>query len=415
MKKVLILCDAFPPAFNPRMGYLCKYLENYGWSPVIIAEYSPQNMYENLAGKHDVTYINYYFSKNKTWTKLKYAFIFLAELFFDYKSFVVKKEAIKKIKQHDISLILSSSSSRPYSALAASKINHIYGIPFIMDLRDIIEQFPNNEHISKKISHKKLNDFLSKIITRKYLRQRNKILKKAAIITTVSDWHAKTLSKYNDNVKLIYNGFDPELFYQQTITNKQFVISYAGRVESREIKDPSIFFEAVAHLSAEKKIDSTIFRIRFYLTDHSSKGIIRSLAKKYKITDFINIFDTVQSTEIPQILNESSVLLLLANKSTGENSPKGIMGTKLFEYLAVEKPILCVRNDEACLEETIYNAQAGISASTVKETEKFLLEKYAEWQQNGYTSQAVDREYIQQFSRKCQAEQFVALFNELCS
>ena len=413
MKNVLILCDAFPPAFNPRMGYLCKYLATYGWKPVIIAEYSPQNMYKDLAKGQDVTYINYYWSKNKVWQSLKYAFVFLVELFFDYKYLVVKNKAMKKIKQHDISLIFSSSSCRPYSALAACKISRICRIPFVMDLRDIIEQFPNNEHISKKISHTKLNNFLSAIITKRFLQQRNKILQYADAVTTVSDWHAETLSRYNENVKLIYNGFDPDLFYPQIIENKQFIITYTGRVESRELKDPSLFFEAMARLSAEGKVNSTIFRVQFYLIDDTSKEIIRSLAQQYGILDFVDIFDTVQSTEIPEILNSSSVLLLLANKSTNEKSPKGIMGTKLFEYLAVEKPVLCVRNDEACLEETINNACAGLAASTLEETENFLLEKYAEWQQNGYTHQCVDHEFIQQFSRKRQAKQFVELFEGL--
>ena len=30
MKRLLILCDMFPPAFAPRMGYLCKYLKRSG-------------------------------------------------------------------------------------------------------------------------------------------------------------------------------------------------------------------------------------------------------------------------------------------------------------------------------------------------------------------------------------------------
>ncbi len=93
--------------------------------------------------------------------------------------------------------------------------------------------------------------------------------------------------------------------------------------------------------------------------------------------------------------------------------PKGIMGTKTFEYLAVEKPILCVRNDEDCLEQTINRANAGLAASTVEETERFILEKFSEWQQNGYTHQAVNREYIAQFSRKYQVGQFAGLFDQL--
>lgn len=415
MKNILILCDAFPPSFNPRMGYLCKYLANFDCKPIVITEYTPQNMYSNLTDKQDVTYINYYHSKNRILQKIKYAFVFFAELFFNYKTIIFKREAVKKIKQYNISLILSSISLRPYSALAACRTGTEFNIPFMVDLRDIAEQFPENDRISKKTANAKFNKFISKVITKKNLRQRNRILKKASALTTVSKWHRELLSKYNSNVQLIYNGFDPELFYPKIIKNRQFAVSYTGRIESKSIKDPSIFFEAMANLFAEKKIDAEKFKIQFYLTDEISKKIIKKIAETYKITDFINVFDTVQNSQIPQILNESSILLLLSNKSTGKNTPKGIMGTKLFEYLAVEKPVLCVRNDEACLEETIKNSCAGLAASTVEEAEKFILEKYAEWQQNGYTHQAVKREYIRQFSRKQQAAQFVDVINDVFS
>jgi glycosyltransferase involved in cell wall biosynthesis len=395
------------------MGYLCKYLPELGWKPIIVTEYSPQNIYANLHENQDITRINYYWSKNRAWQGLKYVFVFLAELFFDYKCFIAQKKAIKKIKQHKISVILSSSSCRPYSALAACKISRTYNIPFVMDLRDVIEQFPNNEHISKKISYTKLNNFLSTIITKRFLRQRNKILKNAHAVTTVSKWHAKLLSAYNQNVHLIYNGFAPELFYPQIIKNEQFTITYTGRIESLEIKNPSLLFEAMSQLSTEKKVDITKIRLQFYLIDEKSKEIIRNWAQKHAIADFVDIFDTVQNTEIPKILNSSSILLLLANKSTGENSPKGIMGTKIFEYLAVEKTILCIRNDEDCLEKTINSANAGLAASEVEEVKEFILEKFAQWQQNGYIQQPVNKEFVRQFSRKRQAKQFAEMLTLL--
>jgi len=145
--------------------------------------------------------------------------------------------------------------------------------------------------------------------------------------------------------------------------------------------------------------------------DKKSKEIIHDLAQKYGIVDFVDVFDTVPSTEIPKILNNSSILLLLANKSTGENAPKGIMGTKIFEYLAVEKPILCVRNDEDCLEKTIKSANAGLSASNEEEVKVFILEKFAQWQKNGHTHQSVNQAFVQQFSRKQQAEEFAEVLN----
>ena len=410
MKNVLILSNTFPPAFNPRMGYLCKYLADFGWNPIIIADSPAQNIYPDLAKNHDITYINYELSENKFWQKIKYAFVFLADFLFDYKALVLKRKARKKIKQHHVSLILSSSSYRPYSALAACQLAKKYHIPFVMDLRDIFEQMPENDRISKKTSNARLNNFITKILTKRYLQQRNEILSNANAVTTVSEWHKDLLSAYNNNVHLIYNGFDPELFYPKIIKNEQFTISYTGSIEGINIKDPTLFFEAIANLFSAKKMDIKKINIQFYLLDEGSKKIAKTLAEKYKIADFIHLYDSVESSEVPKILNESSVLLLLANKSTGEDTPKGIMGTKFFEYLAVEKPILCVRNDEACLEKTIKSANAGISASSAKEIEKFLLEKYVEWQQNGYTHQEVSQKYIQQFSRKRQAEQFVELF-----
>ena len=62
-KSVLILCDMFPPAFGPRMGYLCKYLKNNGWNPVVVTEHINENMFSFLGKDIDVTYVRYYYKK----------------------------------------------------------------------------------------------------------------------------------------------------------------------------------------------------------------------------------------------------------------------------------------------------------------------------------------------------------------
>ena len=51
MKKVLIICDLFPPAFGPRMGYLCKYLKGLGWQPVVLTEAIKDNTFTFLANE----------------------------------------------------------------------------------------------------------------------------------------------------------------------------------------------------------------------------------------------------------------------------------------------------------------------------------------------------------------------------
>ena len=50
MNKLLIICDMFPPAFAPRMGYLCKYLTRMGWEVTVVTEYIEDNTFEFLTG-----------------------------------------------------------------------------------------------------------------------------------------------------------------------------------------------------------------------------------------------------------------------------------------------------------------------------------------------------------------------------
>jgi hypothetical protein len=101
-------------------------------------------------------------------------------------------------------------------------------------------------------------------------------------------------------------------------------------------------------------------------------------------------------------------VLVLTNKSD-ENGPKGIMTTKFFEAIGVEKPVLCVPNDEGCLGQVINEVNAGLAANSAQEVQNFITEKYNEWQKNGFTRQNVrNKEY---FCRENQAKEFIKVFN----
>ena len=89
------------------------------------------------------------------------------------------------------------------------------------------------------------------------------------------------------------------------------------------------------------------------------------------------------------------------------------MTTKFFEALAVEKPILCVRGDEGCLEQTIAETRSGLSAHNEEEVHRFLLHHYRRWQTVGFTTADPDREAVRRFSRRAQAGQFAQLFQSL--
>ena len=410
-KKILILCDFFPPAFAPRMGYLCKNLKASNWDPTIITEYSPQELYTELANEQSVTYIRYFRAKNRFFKKIEWFCVFIADFFFNYKERVMEKAAQKEIDKNDFSIILACSY-RTFPLVAAERLSRKNNIPLLVDLRDIVEQYTGNEFIDSKIGNiKVINNLIASVFRKKLLRLRNRALRSANCVTTISEWHVDILKQYNRNVQLIYNGYDSELFYPQKILTNQFIITYTGRIISLLMRDPSLLFKAVSELSDENILSAQLCRIRFYV-DERSKKMLQPLAKYYQIEEFIDYFDYISASDVPNVLNESSVLLLLTNSSLNDG-PKGVMTTKFFEYLAVDKPILCVKSDEALLEKAIRETDSGISAKTVTEVKEFLIEKYKDWEQNKYTQAKSDKKEIQKYSGTHQAKQFISVFESI--
>lgn len=83
------------------------------------------------------------------------------------------------------------------------------------------------------------------------------------------------------------------------------------------------------------------------------------------------------------------------------------MGTKFYEALGVEKPVLCVRSDEECLAQVIEETHAGLAGTNVQEVADFVLNQHHEWQRNGYTRQVVQNKQL--FTRQYQSQQIEAL------
>lgn len=410
-KKVLILCDLFPPAFGPRMGYLCKYIRSMGWEPVVITEAVNENMFDFLAGECPVTYINYYTASHPLLHKLQWLFTFILDICFGYKDYRMAKEADKWINQYHFDVILCSTF-RTFPLKAAQKTARKHHIPLVTDLRDIIEQYTGNEFITHSLpTFLGIDKKLAKAFKKQNLRIRNQVLHGANAVTTVSSWHVELLKQYNPNTKLIYNGFDPDLFYPEQIRAEQFIIVYTGRLLSTAMRDPSLLFESLSILQSQKVITPKECRVRWHV-DNASRAVIETEARKAGVLPFMEFNGYIPASDIPSVLNRSSVLLLLTNKASG-NGPKGIMTTKFFESLAVEKPILCVRSDESVLEAALHESGAGLAARNVDEACHFLQTCFNEWKEKGYTTSSINKQVLKNYSRKEQAAQFVRIFEQL--
>lgn len=391
-RRILILCEAIaPPAFSPRVITLIEWLQASGWQCVLITEECAEQNYNiDICPSYQMPVYKHTLSDKLCWGKDKALYRFAKQMV-DISSFD----------------LIFCSSYYYFPLYAAQLLAEEYHIALAVDLRDIAEQWGDLDYFTRSITPlKKLNYLIGKIYERKQLCKRNKILRSANLVTSVSPWHQNILSQHNANTHLIYNGYDADAFVPKDIACDKFYITYLGKLYSTQLRDPRLLFEALRQLVEEQAINADLVRVLFH-TDPRGMQEIQDLGNDYQITQLLDINGYIPREEILPVMHKSSILLVLTCQSTPTGT-HGIMGTKFFENIGVEKPILCVRSDEECLAEAIRTTNAGLSATHVEEVKAFILEKYHEWQTHGYTHQPVINK--EQFTRQDAAKRFEQLF-----
>lgn len=410
--KILIVCDQFPPAFGPRMGYLCKYLSRLGCETDVVSEYIEDRRFDFLASFPSKKLMVSYYRHSPLPGKGEWVRLMLSDLLWHSKD----RKMLKEVKRHPefsgYNIVLCSTF-RTFPLRSGLRLARRFGVPLIVDLRDIVEQFPDNSYIAHRLP---IGDFLNRLLismfTRRLLRERNRVLSHAAAVTTVSPWHRDFLSKFHPEVELIYNGYDPELFFPEPTSPDVFRITFTGRLISEENRNPQWLFEAVRDLDRSKAVSSRDFRLCWYVDPRTAEYLEKAGAE-YGIGEYMEISDFVPASRIPAILNESSVLLQLAAVS-GPKGPKGVMTTKIFEALAVGRPLLLIPDDRSFLSELIRNHQSGLAAQNAEQVKDFLMENYRIWKKEGSVRLHYDPGIEALFSREKQAGQFLSLFERVC-
>lgn len=407
-KDVLILADAFSaPAYAPRVRCLCDMLKANGWTPVLYTEKGAESV---LPFPHDYTIkeIPYYHCEGRM-RGVEWLWKFVAGLLSDRKGSYFAKRIYKEVADREFALVFCTAF-HTFPLTVAMRIARKKGLPLHVDLRDLAEQCKGGEYNAHRLRLSWLNSWINAVFRSVNIRRRNRVVRYADAVSTVSPWHVDFLRSLNPSVHLIYNGYDSRQFFPKNISSDAFKITYTGVIYGKTMQDPSLFFEALGCLKREGHLGSEV-QCHFYVKE-ATRELITSYASAQDVSEYMYYHDYVPPTEIPAVLHGSSILLVLANK-TGVDGPHGVMTTKFYEALGVEKPVLCVRSDEGCLADVIATTQAGLAAVNVEQVKQFILEKYQEWQRNGYTRQAVDQANKRLFSRQHQAEQFMELFETL--
>lgn len=434
-QKILIISYFFTPCNLPgaqRPASWAKYLHEYGYTPIVITRNWEQPvktstdlfvpMGESVIHKKMDGYEVYYlpfkgglrdfiitrFGEHKlvAFRKvLSYLELFAQNFtsrFIPYRNFFSFAHQLIK-KDPAIRIIISSAG--PFGLFRlCSRLSRKTGIPWIADYRDDwnTTAWTSNYSVQSQISGK--NSFQESVLTFFEAKSEKRWVSSATLFTTVSKYYVSKISNYVLRPgKVIYNGYEVENKTGKEGTNPVFTISYLGTLYWKQ----SIEIFLNGFVLARRELNTREMIINFIGTGFDS-GQRERLEKYARTMDIeIVITDWMHEREVNKIIAASHLML-----SVAYNGVKGVIPTKVFNYLAWGKPVLLCPSDHDELEETAQQSGLGLIANDQFECAKKIVEAYHCFH-SGKPLVTPNESFISNFSRKHQTEKLAQIIGHI--
>jgi glycosyltransferase involved in cell wall biosynthesis len=405
---ILFIVDDFPPNWAPRVGYLCKYLHRKGHRIFVTSGVrNRKNVYEFLTGHAESIFFAYPRRQMNTFTKTLDIFESLMPVRILRGEAEIFSEASKILGRHSIDLVFTSTCD-VFPAYTAYKFAKKNNLPLHVDFRDIYEQLPKRSILDRKLKFWPFH-IRDQAFVPLYKIYRRRILGYATSCTTISPFHKGVLDKIHGDCRLIFNGFDHEVFYnRRPLVTTKFVMSYSGTLGDESISDHRLFIEAIQVFLTLTHVERSDIEINFFSGKIKENKIVEDIVS-LNLTDIVHIRNWIPSDLLAEELAKSSVLLLFSKKES-KSGPKGIVYTKIFEYMALNRPILMSPRDYSFNEGLLLESSAGVARDSVAEIVNHLDALYSEWRGNGYVVGSSNFELVSHYTRKRQAELFEQCF-----
>ncbi|KMQ69507.1 glycosyl transferase family 1 [Chryseobacterium sp. FH2] len=420
-KKILIITYYWPPAGGPgvqRWLKFAKYLPEFGWKPVI---YTPENpsyplldeslvkdipedietvktkiwepyqLAEKLnksnkkfkAGQFDV-------GKNQSWkSKLS---IWIRGNFFipDARVFWVKpsvKFLEHYLKENKIDVVVTSGPPHSLHLIGLNLKKKFPNLKWIADFRDPWTEISYYKHLK-----------LTKSSDQKHRQLENSVFKNADITLATSYTDAENFRKNGANAVCITNGFDETDAITQTQKlphthppEQKFTLSYIGVLE--QLRNPENLWKTLDYLVKTNTDFAQNFTLKFVgrIDDKILNSIENSSLKKH----ILNLGYLSHDKAVEEMAKSS--LLLITNFP--DESSKGIIPGKIFEYLATGKQIISFGPNQADVSKILDETKAGrhFSYNDSETIKDFILEKFELWKNRNLLE---NTQNIEQFSRR---------------
>lgn len=240
-------------------------------------------------------------------------------------------------------LILGSSPD-PFAALAAERLASRYGVPFILEIRDL---WP---HVLTEVGgYSKRHPFVLLVDrTMRYL------YRKAARIVMFSQHSINLMTRYGaDPGKIVWipNGVDLSMnpAPRPAPDDGQFTVTYLGAHNQWNSLDAVLDAAKILQRDGVKNV-----LVRF-VGDGVSKPRLVERARAEEIQN-VRFDDPVPKKQVPEVLHASDAFII-NNRNDGA-SKEWMSFQKMYDYLAAGRPIVfgSCTNDDA-----VYDSGAGIS------------------------------------------------------
>lgn len=431
-KKILIISYYWPPAGGPgvqRWLKFVKYLPDFGWEPTVFIPENPsypivdetlqKDVPKNLkmiktkiwepyqlaeifgkdnkkfkAGQFDV-------GENQSWkSKLS---IFVRGNFFipDARVFWVKPsvEFLEKyLKTNHYDVLVTTGPPHSLHLIGLHLKKKLPNLKWIADFRDPWTEISYYKHLK-----------LTKLADQKHRKLESDVFKNADISLATSYTDAENFRKKDANAFCVTNGFDVELENGKMgeLENKnpttKFTLSYIGVLE--QLRNPEILWETLNDLVQENEDFKKDFELKFVgRLDDKILQKIESSSLKNNLTNL-----GYQTHDVALNHMQNSSVLLMTNFP--QESSKGIIPGKIFEYLATGKTILSFGPKEADVEKILTETKAGkhFGYDEKENLKPYILESYHNWKSGNLQNNA---ENIEQFSRKNLTKKLVDLLDQ---
>ncbi|MEX0780007.1 MAG: glycosyltransferase family 4 protein [Balneolales bacterium] len=331
--KILLISQYYPPetgAGATRAEALTRYLSECGWEIDVIAEipnYPTGNVppeYQSafhFRESYDGTTINrLWVWANKRETTLQQMVLF--------GSFLMSSlwYAMQNPRKYDC---VYATSPPFFSALSGCLISKLYGIPFVLEIRDL---WPDAAVGIGKITRKSYWYRFGK-------RLEHWLYKQADLIIPVTHETGKIIQKTHPDAKInvVQNGVDlehfkpienPADFVDEPYDNSKFRVGYVGSLGV--IHDFKTVVEAAKLCEHDENIEFVI------IGDGSCRNLLTSLIEEYKPRN-LKWLGLKSHDKVPAYISSFDVGI---NPVYDIDVFESIITVKFFEYLACEVPVI---------------------------------------------------------------------------